>query len=130
MRWLETLDAWAVWKKLLVTAVLIAAVILGVLVADPDAFLFFLPLGFAVCALAGYWLGPHAWFLVPLVAMGVEIAIGIPATILHPGGETPISVILEAPFWTGIPSLIGALIGGAVRAFVNGRGGMAAHNPG
>lgn len=42
-------------------------------------------------------------------------AIGIAATLLHPDGELPISVVLEAQFWTGLPSLIGALIDTAQR---------------
>ena len=48
--------------------------------------------------------------------MAVELAFAIPATMLDStGGETPISVILEAPFWTGIPALFGAVIGVAMR---------------
>ena len=39
------------------------------------------------------------------------------------------SVVLEAPFWTGIPSLIGVLIGAGLRAFVDRRGRSAAHRP-
>ena len=50
--------------------------------------------------------------------MGVEIMIGIPATVLHPDGETPVSLLLEAPFWTGLPALIGAVIAAAVHAIV------------
>jgi hypothetical protein len=59
------------------------------------------------------------WFLVPLVVIGVEVVIGIPTTRLDPtAGETPISVVLEAPFWTGMPALFGALVGGIVRLVV------------
>ena len=112
---IRQVDTWPVWRKLLVAAGLTAVVIPGVLLI-PDAFLLFLTLGLIVCALAGYWLGMPACLLVPLVAMGVEILIGIPATLMQPGGETPVSVILEAPFWTGVPSLIGALIGASLRA--------------
>lgn len=122
MKHLEQLDAWPVWGKLLVTAGMVAIVIGGVLLY-PEAFLFFSVLGLVGCVVAGYWLGPRAWFIVPLVAMGTEIAIGIPATLFHSDGETPISVILEAPFWTGMPSLIGAMIGAALRAVVDRRGG-------
>ena len=129
MKQLEQLDAWPVWGKLLMTAGVVAVVIVGVLLY-PDAFLFFLALGLVGCVAAGYWLGPRAWFLVPLVAMGTEIAIGIPATLLQPDGETPISVILEAPFWTGMPSLIGALIGAALRAVADRRGHSTAHSAG
>jgi hypothetical protein len=63
-------------------------------------------------AIAGYCVGAH-WFLVPLVAMGIEIIITVPGTPLAPtGGETPMNVVLEAPFWTGLPAFVGALFGG------------------
>ena len=127
MKQLQRLDAWPVWGKLLVTAGVVAAVIAGVLLY-PEAFLFFLALGLLACVAAGFWRGSRAWFLVPLVAMGIEIAIGIPATLVYPDGETPISVVLEAPFWTGLPSLIGALMGAALRAAVDRRGHSTVHN--
>jgi hypothetical protein len=128
MKQLQRPDAWPTWRKLLVTAGLSAAVIAGVLLSDPEAFLLFLLLGLATCALAGYWLGWPACFLVPLVAMGVEMVIGIPATLVQPGAETPISVVLEAPFWTGIPSLVGALVGAGLRTLVDRRRHSAAHH--
>ncbi len=115
----EALDRWSLRARLLVIAGLSALVIPGVL-SLPDAFLFFLGLGMGVSAIAGYWLGAR-WFLVPLVAMGVEIAIAIPLTLLNPDGETPVSVVLEAPFWTGMPALVGAIVGGAMRALVQRR---------
>ena len=121
------LETWPAWAKLLATAALMAAVIGGVLL-NPEAFPLFLTLGVVICSVAGYWLGSPLCLLVPLVAMGVEIVIGIPATLVQPGAETPISVVLEAPFWTGIPSLIGALIGAGVRALVDRRGHSAAHH--
>ena len=129
MKQLEQLDGWPIRGKLLVTAGVVTVVIAGVLLY-PEACLFFVALGLVGSIVAGYWLGSRSWFLVPIVAMGIEIAIGIPATLVHPDGETPISVVLEAPFWTGVPSLIGALIGGALRAVVDRRGRSAAHNPG
>lgn len=55
MNQLQRLDAWPTWRKLLATALLIAALITGVLVSDPEAFLLFLTLGLVTCALAGYW---------------------------------------------------------------------------
>jgi hypothetical protein len=71
-----------------------------------------------LCAIGGYWLGGR-WFLVPLVAMAVEIAIAAPITLLAPdGGETPISVVLEAPFWTGMPAFLGALLGAIIHFVV------------
>ena len=51
-----------------------------------------------------------------VLVLGVELVFAIPATLLDPtGGETPISVILEAPFWTGAPAFVGAMIGAVVR---------------
>jgi hypothetical protein len=88
------------------------------LLGPPGVFLVIAGLGIAVSGIAGYWLGAR-WLLVPLVVMGVEIVIAVPATLLAPGGgETPISVVLEAPFWTGLPAFVGALGGGIVRAVV------------
>ena len=127
MKALETLDGWPVWRKLLVIAASVAGAIAGVLLSVPDAFPFFLILGLIVCVVAGFWLGPRAWFLVPLVAIGIEILIGVPTTVLYPDGETPISVVLEAPFWAGIPSLVGALIGAGLRALIDRRGHSTAH---
>lgn len=44
--------------------------------------------------------------------MLVEIALAIPASLRDPNAlETPFSIVLEAPFWTGIPALLGAAIG-------------------
>jgi hypothetical protein len=62
-----------------------------------------------LCAAAAYWLGNWKWIFIPLLTMLVEIACAVPAVMRAPqGGETPISIVLEAPFWTGIPALIGA----------------------
>ena len=69
-------------------------------------------LGVALCAAGGYWLGNWKWVLIPLLAMLVEIALAIPASLRDPNAlETPLSIVLEAPFWTGIPALLGAAIG-------------------
>ena len=44
--------------------------------------------------------------------MLVEIVCAIPAVMRDPSaGETPISSVLEAPIWTGLPALIGASAG-------------------
>jgi hypothetical protein len=118
---MKTFHALAIWPlraKLLTVAALSALVVAGVLLATPDTFFFVLALGIAFSAVCGYWLGAR-WFLVPLVAMVVEIAIAVPLTLFNPsGGETPISVVLEAPFWTGVPALVGALIGSVTRFVV------------
>jgi hypothetical protein len=118
MKTFHALAMWPLRAKLLTIAGLSALPIAGVLLAPPDMFLFVLAVGMGLSAVAGYWLSAR-WFLVPLVAMGVEIIIAVPATLLAPtGGETPISVVLEAPFWTGLPAFVGALFGGIVRLVV------------
>ena len=118
MKTFHALAMWPLRAKLLTIAGLSALAIAGALLGPPDMFLIVVGLGMAVSAIGGYWLGAR-WFLVPLVVMGVEIVIGVPATLLDPtAGETPISVVLEAPFWTGLPAIVGALVGGIVRLVV------------
>jgi len=118
MKTFHALAMWPLRARLLTIAGLSALAIAGVLVGPPDMFLFVLATGIGLSAIAGYWVGAR-WFLVPLVAMGVEIVIAVPATLLAPtGGETPISVVLEAPFWTGTPAFVGALVGCIVRLVV------------
>jgi hypothetical protein len=105
--------------RLATIAVLSASAIVAVLQSPSEVFFFVLALGMAFSALGGYWLGAR-WFLVPLVAMAVEIAIAVPITLIAPyAGETPISVVLEAPFWTGMPAFIGALFGAAIHFVVD-----------
>ena len=116
MRPRELLDRWPTWAKCLAIAVLMVPVMLWVLFTDGEAFPLVLAYGLGVSALGGFALGGWKWLLVPVLAMAVELAFAIPATLLDPGGgETPVSVILEAPFWTGLPALIGAAIGVAAR---------------
>jgi hypothetical protein len=44
--------------------------------------------------------------------MLVEIAWAIPVSLRDPNAlESPFSIVLAAPFWTGIPTLIGAGVG-------------------
>jgi hypothetical protein len=44
--------------------------------------------------------------------MLVFIVLAIPMVIQDPGtGETPFSIVLESPFWAGMPALTGALFG-------------------
>jgi hypothetical protein len=118
MKRFRALARWPLRAKLLTIAGLSAIAIAGALLGPREMFAVIAGLGVAVSAIGGYWLGAR-WFLVPLVAMGVEIVIGVPATLLDPSaGETPISVVLEAPFWTGLPALVGAVVGGIVRVVV------------
>jgi hypothetical protein len=96
--------------------VLLVPVMFWVLFSDGRYYSLVLAYGVGICALGGFWLGGRKWLLVPLLAMAVELIFAIPATIGDPtGGETPISVILEAPFWTGLPAFVGASIGALVR---------------
>jgi hypothetical protein len=115
MKTFHALPIWALRAKVLAIAGISGLTIVGVLLVPSDLFLVVLATGIGFSAIAGYWLGAR-WFLVPLVAMAAEIVIAVPATLLDPtGGETPISVVLEAPFWTGLPALVGALFGGLIR---------------
>jgi hypothetical protein len=119
MKTFHALAMWNLWHKLIAIAGLTALAITCVLVGPPETFLVVLAIGIGVSTIGGYCLGAR-WFLVPLVAMAVEIVIAVPATLLDPtGGETPISVVLEAPFWTGIPTFLGALLGGITRYIVD-----------
>ena len=107
---------WTVWRKLIVIAALMTPVMLWALFSNGQFFTLVLAYGIGISALGGFWLGGWKWLLVPVLAMGVELAFAIPATMLDPtGGETPVSVILEAPFWTGVPAFVGAMIGAVVR---------------
>lgn len=73
-------------------------------------------LGLCLCGVAGYWVGNWKWIVIPLLAMLAEIVYAIPLTMQDPGGiESPVSVVLEAPFWTGLPALIGAGAGYLIR---------------
>jgi hypothetical protein len=81
-------------------------------VASPDLFLPIVLGGMVLSGIAAFWLGNWKWIFIPLLAMLVEIAFAVPATMRTPdAGETPISVVLESPFWAGVPTLIGAGVG-------------------
>ena len=127
MNTIDSLVDWPVWRKLAVIAALMVPVMLWVLLSDGQWFTLVLAYGIGVSALGGFWLGGWAWLLVPLLAMAVELVFAIPATMRDPGGgETPFSVILEAPFWTGAPAFAGALIGALVRWFADAASGASA----
>jgi hypothetical protein len=115
-------------KLILITLVMIPVIFVAVAAAAPDVFGsavspdLFAPVvlaGMALCAVAAYWLGNRKWIFIPLLAMLVEIAIAIPVTMRDPNAvETPVSVVLEAPFWTGIPTFIGAGMGYLIHVIV------------
>jgi hypothetical protein len=111
---------WPAWRKLVVIAVLMAPVMLWVLFSNGQLFTLVLAYGIGISGLGSFWLGGWKWLLVPVLAMGVELIFAIPATMLDPSsGETPISVILETPSWTGAPAFVGAMIGAVVRWFAD-----------
>lgn len=79
---------------------------------DLDPFCFAVFGGVTLCGVASYWLGNWKWILIPFLAILVEIAWAIPASLSDPNAmETPLSIVLEAPFWTGMPTLIGSGVG-------------------
>jgi hypothetical protein len=98
-------------KLMLITLAMIPVMLLAVATAD-DLSWFLVLAGMALCAVAAYWLGNWKWLLIPVLAMLVEIICAVPAVMRDPNtGETPVSIVLEAPFWTGLPALIGAGVG-------------------
>jgi hypothetical protein len=81
-------------------------------VSSSDLLVSVMLLGMVLCGYAAYWLGNWKWLLIPVLAMLVEIACAVPLAIQdQTGGETPMSILLEAPFWTGLPTMIGASVG-------------------
>lgn len=109
------------WVKLiLITLVLIPIMLLAGLAGGSA--LFWLPLlsGMLLCAVVAYWLGNWKWLLIPLLAMLVFVAIAVPAVMQDPSsGETPFSMVVESPFWAGLPALIGAGAGMAIHILVS-----------
>ena len=98
-------------KLILTTLVMIPLMLMVVTTAD-NLNWFLVLAGVALCAVAAYWIGNWKWIFIPVLAMLVEIVCAVPTVMRDPNaGETPISIILEAPFWTGLPALIGAGVG-------------------
>lgn len=103
-------------KLLLIALVAIPVLLLAIFGPGASSYSLALLAGLVFCGVGGYWLGNWKWILIPLVVMLVEILIAIPLTLVDPNaGESPISVILEAPFWTGIPALLGAGVGYGIK---------------
>jgi hypothetical protein len=114
---MNTITMWAnrhdYAKLILITLAMMffMLLVLASLLANMDCMPLLLA-GMGFCFVAGYWLGNWKWILIPLLAMLMEIAVFVPVVMRDPsGGETPISVVVEAPFWTGLPALIGASTG-------------------
>ncbi|NTU84751.1 MAG: hypothetical protein HGA45_36205 [Chloroflexales bacterium] len=111
--WVNTHDS---GKLLLIALAAIPVLLLAIFGPGASSASLALLVGMALCGVGAYWLGNWKWILIPLVVMLVEILIAIPLSLADPNpGETPISVILEAPFWTGIPALIGAGVGYGIK---------------
>jgi hypothetical protein len=109
-------------KLILITLAMIPVMLVVVATAD-DLSWFLVLAGMALCAVAAYWLGNWKWILIPVLAMLVEIVCAVPAVMRDPNaGETPISIVLEAPFWTGLPALIGAGVGYLIKRRVKAAG--------
>lgn len=111
---MTTLFTWAnhndARKLVLFTLTMLPLMLIGVV--SEDGFLPIILLEAVLCGYMAYWLGNWKWLFLPLLAMGVEIVCLLPGAMQGSGaGETPFSIILEAPFWAGIPTLIGASIG-------------------
>jgi hypothetical protein len=115
--WVNHHDAAKLW----VIALGAILVILSAIGASGSE-LFFLAVfvGVALAGAGAFWLGNWKWIFIPLVAMLAEIVCAVPLSLGDPEAlETPLSIILEAPFWTGIPALVGAALGyGVSRARV------------
>ncbi len=115
-------DDWPTWQKVAIVAALLVPVMAWVVFGDGSYFPLFLAYGLGVCALGGYWLGGLTWLLVPLLAMGTFLALAIPmAWRGQLGDETAFSMLLESPFWAGLPALVGSLVGVALRWLSEGR---------
>lgn len=107
-------------RKLIVIGLVMVPLMLAAISSD-DMLVAIMLLGIVLCGYAAYWLGNWKWIFIPVLAMLVEIVCAIPLVMRNQsGGETPISIVLEAPFWTGLPTLIGAGVGYAVK---RGQGG-------
>jgi hypothetical protein len=100
-------------KLLLITLVMIPVMGLAIATSNGlEPFVYIVLAGMALCGAAAYWLGNWKWILIPVLAMLVEIAWAIPAVLRDPDAmETPLSIVLESPFWSGLPALIGAGVG-------------------
>jgi hypothetical protein len=97
-------------KLALITLVMFPLMLVAL--SSDDLLVGIMLLGAVLCGYAAYWLGNWKWIALPLLAMAVEIICAVPLVMRNQGaGETPVSVILEAPFWTGIPTFIGAGVG-------------------
>jgi hypothetical protein len=107
-------------KLILITLVLIATMLLAGAAGESALLLLLLITGMALCGVVAYWLGNWKWLLIPPLAMLVFIVLVVPAVMFDPsGGETPFSIVIESPFWAGLPAFLGAGAGMAIHALVN-----------
>lgn len=100
-------------KLLLITLVIAPVVVLSLAVSNGlETFALLGAMGMVLCAVGAYWIGNWKWIFIPLLVMLAWIIPFSIASQYDPNAmETPLSIIVEAPFWVGIPALIGAGVG-------------------
>lgn len=119
MQWARQHDA---GKLLLIALAMVPVLLVFFLGTGPESARVALLGGLAICGCGAYWLGNGKWALIPLVVMLLGIVVAIPVSLADPSlGESPLSIILEAPIWTGIPALMGAAAGHVIRRLVAAR---------
>lgn len=90
----------------------IVVILSAITVSGSELFFLAMLVGVVLAGVGAFWLGNWKWIYIPLLAMLAEIVCAIPLSLSDPNAiETPLSIILEAPFWTGIPALLGAGLG-------------------
>ena len=111
------------WAKLLLMSLALVVIMILVQAVGENVLVLALMLsGIALCGVVAYWLGNRKWILIPLLAMLVFIILAVPAVMIFPGsGETPFSMVIESPFWAGLPALIGAGAGMGIHKLVQAR---------
>lgn len=111
------------WAKLLLITLALGVIMLLVEGMGESVLLFVLLLSaIGLCGVVAYWLGNWKWILIPLLAMLVFIILAVPAVMIYPdSGETPFSMIIESPFWAGLPAFIGAGAGMGIYQLVQAR---------
>jgi hypothetical protein len=101
------------WVKLgLFTLLMFPVMLLAGVAGGTALFWTVVAVGVLLCGVFAYWIGNPRWLFIPLIAMLVFIALAVPMVLQDPGtGETPFSIVLESPFWAGLPALTGAVFG-------------------
>lgn len=114
VRWANSHD----WVKLgLFTLLMFPVMLLAGVAGGTPLFWTVVVVGVLLCGAFAYWIGNPRWLFIPLLAILVFIALAVPMVLQEPGaGETPFSIVLESPFWAGLPALTGAVFGYVIYA--------------